>query len=236
MADQVNMTAEVRDDAAKGKGPASRLRKTGRVPAIVYGRGVDPTAVHVDALELYHALRTPAGMNVLIRLEVEGKEHLTIIREVQRHAVRGDFFHADFQAVDPDQLIPAEIPVTLANEASVRETGGVVNLVLFTVPIQVRPLEVPTEFTLDLMGMEIGDVRRIEDLASQLPDGASFDIDADRTVVTINVPDELEEPEEELDEEAAALMAGEDGELPEDLADAEGAEDASEVPAEGEEG
>lgn len=209
---QVNMTGLIRDDAAKGKGPAGRLRKDGRVPAIVYGRGLDPTAISVDALELYHALRTKAGMNVLIRMDIEGKEHLTIVREVQRHAVRGDFFHVDFQAVDRNQLISAEIPIHLINEESVHATGGIINLVLYTVPIMVTPLEVPEYFELDADGMVVGDVTRVEDLLPQLPEASTFDIELDRTVLTINAPTIEEVEEEELDDEAAALMAGEDGE------------------------
>lgn len=206
MADQINITAASRSDL--GKGASKRLRKTGRVPAIVYGTGVEPTSVDVDALEMYHALHTPAGMNVLIRLEVEGEEHLTIVREIQRHAVRGDLMHIDFQAVNREQLIPADIPIHLENEEAPKNTGGIVNLVLHTVPIHVRPLEVPTFFTLDLAGLEIGDVKRVEDLRDQLPKDAEFDIEPERTVVTINAPTIEAEPS--ADEGAEAV----DGEAP----------------------
>lgn len=223
MSTQVKMQGAPR--AEIGKGATGRLRKTGRTPAIVYGRGIEPTTVHVDALELYHALHTEAGLNVLVRLEVEGEEHLTIVREIQRHPVRGDVMHVDFQAVDRNQLIPADIPVRLHNEDSPREAGGVVNLILHTVPIHVTPLSVPSEFELDLDGMTIGDVLRVEDLAAQLPEGATFDIEDDRTVVTINAPmAEIVETEEE-GEEAAAAGA--------EAAEAEGDEDAADEAAEG---
>jgi large subunit ribosomal protein L25 len=223
MATQVKMEGASR--AEIGKGATGRLRKTGRTPAIVYGRGIEPTSVHVDALELYHALHTEAGLNVLVRLEVEGEEHLTIVREIQRHPVRGDVMHVDFQAVDRNQLIPAEIPVRLHNEDSPRETGGVVNLILHTVPIHVTPLEVPSEFELDLDGMTVGDVLRVEDLAGQLPEGATFDIEEDRTVVTINAP--MAEIVESEDEGEEGLAEGEEA------AEAEGGEDASGDAAEG---
>ena len=186
MATQVKLVAHSRTD--KGKGATGRLRKTGRVPGILYGADIGSVACDVDNLELYHALRTEAGLNVLIRLEVEGEEHLSIIREIQRHPVRGDLMHVDFQNVDRNTLYPAEIPVHLQNEDATSLEGGVVNLVLYTVPIQVRPLETPNEFVLDLEGMAIGDVKRIEDLADQLPEGAEFDIEPERTVVTINAP------------------------------------------------
>lgn len=225
MATQVQMQGAPR--AEIGKSATGRLRQTGRTPAIVYGRGVEPTSVHVDALELYHALHTEAGLNVLVRLEVEGEEHLTIVREIQRHPVRGDVLHVDFQAVDRNQLIPADIPVRLQNEDSPRETGGVVNLILHTVPIHVTPLEVPSEFVLDLDGMTIGDVQRVEDLATQLPEGATFDIEEERTVVTINAP-MAEIVSEESEEEAEELLEGEEaaeGEAGEEAGDAGAADE-----------
>lgn len=225
MATQIQMQAESRTEL--GKSATGRLRKTGRTPAIVYGRGVEPTSLHVDALELYHALHTEAGLNVLVRLEVEGEEHLTIVREIQRHPVRGDVQHVDFQAVDRNQLIPADIPVRLQNEDSPRETGGVVNLILHTVPIHVTPLEVPSEFVLDLDGMTVGDVLRVEDLRTQLPDAATFDIEEERTVVTINAPmAEIVESVSE-DEGEEGLLEGEEA------AEGEGGEEATGDAAEG---
>lgn len=215
MATQVKLVASARTDADKGKGAVKRLRKTGRTPGILYGADIGSVACDVDTLELYHALRTEAGANVLIRLEIEGEEHLSIIRDIQRHAVRGDLMHVDFQNVDRNTLYPAEIPVHLQNEDATSLEGGVVNLVLYTVPIQVRPLETPNEFVLDLEGMEIGDVRRVEDLADQLPDGAEFDIEPERTVVTINAPiseEALEALEGGPEDEVEAVEAVEGGE------------------------
>lgn len=220
-AKQFELTANSRTQ--HGKGASGRLRKTGRVPGIVYGHGVEPTPLDVDALQLYHALHTDAGRNVLIRLEVEGETHLSIVKDLQRHAVRGDVLHVDFQAVSRDQQITAEIPISLANEEDPRQNGGIINLVLYTVPIRVRPLEVPQEFTIDLTGTEIGDVRRIEDLADQLPEGAEFEFEDDRTVVTITAP----MSEEELDELAEGAGIEEDLAEPVVVAEGEPAEDAA---------
>lgn len=223
---QFNLSADVR--TATGKGAAGRLRKTGVVPGIVYGAGVEPTAVQVDNRELYHALHTGAGRNVLIRLDVAGDEHLTIIKDLQRHVVRGDYLHVDFQAVSRDQMITAEIPVSLVNEESPRNAGGIINMVLYTVPVNVRPLEVPGAFTIDLEGMTIGDVLRVGDLADQLPEGAVFDIEDDRTLVTINAPMSEEALEELAEgagiEEMEPELVGEEAEGAEG-AEAEGAGD-----------
>lgn len=208
MATQVNIKAERRDEP--GKGPTKRLRKTGRTPAIVYGTDLDTSiACHVDSLELYHALHTPAGTNVLIQLEIEGETHLSIIRDIQRHAVRGDVMHVDFLNVSRTQLVPADIPVHVHNDEDAQAQGGVVSIVLHSVPIHVRALETPQHFVVDLEGMTIGDSVRLEDLADQLPEGATFDLEVDRTVVTISAPTVLEEPEEAVEGEAAEGAEGE---------------------------
>ncbi len=208
MADQVRLNAHTRTE--QGKGPTKRLRKQGRVPGIVYGYKVDPTSVDVDALELFHTLHTDAGHNVLIRLEVEGETHLTVARDMQWHPVKGETLHVDFLAVDRDSQISVEVPVHLTDEEETESDGGVTNHILYAVPILVRPLDVPNSFDLSVEGMGINDVKRVEDLVDQLPEGAEFDIDLDRTVVTINAPIS----EEELEElEADAGVEAEEPEL-----------------------
>jgi large subunit ribosomal protein L25 len=208
MAEQVKLVAEVRD--LSGSSVSRRLRRTGRVPAVVYGSGVGATRLHVDGLELYHALHTPAGINVLIRLQIDGDEHLTLPRDVQRHPVRGDLFHVDFVALDRDQLIRVEVPVHLEGAEDVA-SPGVVQHVLHTVPIRVRPLDIPDSFALHVADMAIGDVLRVEDL--QLPEGAEFDIETDRTIVTVSAPTVLEAPEElEVPDTIQDIMQGLEGE------------------------
>ncbi|MBW3576999.1 MAG: 50S ribosomal protein L25/general stress protein Ctc [Actinobacteria bacterium] len=214
MAEQVKLVADTRTDS--GRSVARRLRANGRVPAVVYGRGVEPTKLHVDARDLYHALHTSAGLNALIRLQVDGDEHLTIAREVQRHPVRGDVLHVDFVALHRQQLIRVEVPIHLEGLEEVA-SPGVVNHVLHTVPLRVRPLDIPDSFTLSVVDLVIGDVLRVEDI--QLPQGAEFDIEEDRTVVTVTAPTVIEAPEEEEPETAAALE-------PEEAPLAEGQEDA----------
>lgn len=197
MSKQVTLTAEPRTEL--GKGPTGRLRRTGRVPAIVYGYETEPTAVHVDALELYHALHTEAGRNVMIRLEVADDTTLVFARDLQIHPIRQEVTHVDFLAVDRNAQISVEVPVHLVGEDDTVEDDGILNHVLWAVPIAVKPLDVPNYLELDVTGMAIGDVKRVSDLT--LPDGADFEIDADRTVVTINAP-MSEEALEELEAEA----------------------------------
>lgn len=224
MSNQVSLHAESRTE--HGKGPAGRLRKQGRVPGIIYGYQVEPTAVSVDGLELYHALHTEAGRNVLIRLEVDGDTNLVIARDLQYHPIRQEVMHVDFLAVDRNAQISVEIPVHLVGEDDTADDNGVLNQILYTVPMAVKPLDVPNALELDVTGMAIGDVARVEDLTSQLPEGAEWEIDAERTVVTINAPiseEALEAMEEEAGiEEEPSVIGEEPVDADDDAADPEG--------------
>ena len=213
---------ETKTRTRKGKGASGRLRKEGRVPGVVYGFEVEPTAVSVDALELYHALHTPAGTNVLLLIDVDGDEKLCVARDIQVHPVRGDYVHVDLLSVDSGATIVVDVPVSLVGEA---DPEGVVGQVLNTVPIHVPPLMTPNQLELSIEGLVIGDVLRVEDLASELPEGASFAIDEQRTVVTVNPPEMLASEDEDEDEDLLAVP----GTAGEDAPDAD--EDAEEAPA-----
>lgn len=208
-----------------GKGAAGRLRRTGRVPGVIYGYEVEPSAVSIDALELYHALHTRAGTNVLLTVLLDGDDKLCVARDIQRHPVRGDVTHVDLLSVDKNAQIVVEVPIHVEG---VVEGDGVVNQVLGTVAINVAPLETPNSFTLDVDGLEIGDTLRVEALEEQLPEGATLAVDPERTVVTVNAPEiiEVEEDEDVLDEfagegeepvEGEELPEGEEAPAPDEV-------------------
>lgn len=186
MSKQVTLSAVPRTGA--GKGESNRLRREGRVPAILYGRGVEPTPVSVDAREAFHALNGPAGRNALIALEVEGRTVLVVARDLQRHPVKRDLLHLDLLAVDEDQQIDIEVAVHLVDLDEVERDGGYLNHVRHFVPIRVRPLDVPDFLELSVAGMGIGDVKRLGDITGLLPAGAEIGDDPDRVIVTINAP------------------------------------------------
>ncbi len=214
---QVKLPIELRTN--KGKGAAGRLRKEGRVPGVIYGYEVEPTAVSIDALDLYHALHTKAGTNVLLTVAVDGDDKLCVARDIQRHPVKGDVTHVDLLSVDKNAQIVVEVPI---NVEGVVEGAGVVNQVLGALPINVAPLETPNSFTINVDGLDIGDTLRVAELADELPEGATFAIDEERTVVTINAPETLDLDED--DEESALDEFAGEGEMPED-AEGEGAGD-----------
>lgn len=194
MAEQVTLDARLR--AGSGKGEARALRREGRVPAIAYGADLEaPKAISVDALELYHALHTEAGLNAIINLRVDEDQQLVIARELQRHPVKRHLLHADFVTVSRTVKITVDVPVVTEGTAAGEDEGGVAEQQLYTIPVEVLPLEVPDHIVLDISDMEVGDVKRVSDLV--LPEGVESLEDPDRTVVTVNVPAlEVPEPEE----------------------------------------
>lgn len=223
MAERVPLTAARR--VGSGKGEARSLRRDGRVPAVAYGADLDPTPVSVDERELYHVLHTDAGQNAIIRLDVEGDEHLAMARELQRHPVRRDVLHVDFVTVNQRIKVHVDIPIHLegAADAPGTDEGGVVEQSLFSLPINVLPLEVPDSVTLDVSDMQVGDVKRVEDL--DLAEGVDVLEDAETSVVSVVIPQlDIPEPEEVEDAEEVEEGVPAEGEGDEGEGDAEAAE------------
>ena len=138
--DQVTLRAAPR--TTQGSRASRRLRRDGRVPANIYGRGMDATAVTVDSKDLYSALHTEAGYNALINVSVDGGEDvLTVAREVQRHPVRGEISHLDFIKVVLDEAIQADVALEPTGiPVGVYEEGGFVETIATTVTISALPL------------------------------------------------------------------------------------------------
>lgn len=199
MSKQVKLVAQLRDE--RGKNASSRLRKLGRVPGIVYGYDIQPTAVSVDALELYHVLHTDAGRNVLIRLELDGNTHLCVARDMQRHPVKGKTTHIDLVAVNTNVPISVDVPVHITDSDDV-SAGLVVNQVLYSISISVKPLDTPNAFEVAVAGLELGAVLSVADLADQLPAGAELLSDPEQAVITVSAPS-VAEPEAGEEGEAA---------------------------------
>lgn len=209
MSKQVALAARPR--AGTGKSEARVLRRQGRVPAIAYGAELEPTPLSVDALELYHALHTDAGTNAILRLDVDGTDHLAIAREIQRHPVRRDVLHLDFVTVSRNVKVTVDVRVILTGEAPGVEEGGIADQQLHTASVEVLPLEVPDQIELDISGMQIGDVKRVQDL--MIPSGATALDDPETPIVSILAPT-VESVEDEAEEEESETAEGEtaDGE------------------------
>lgn len=170
-----------------GSRKARRLRAEGEVPAIVYGEGVDAFPVAVKARDLRAALSTEAGLNAVLSLRVDGQRFLTMARELQRHPVRGTVLHVDFQVVDPDREVSADVPITLVGEAvELHRADGVLDQQLFALPVRARPADIPNNLEVDISELAIGSAIRVSDV--DLAEGVSTDLDPESVVVAGQAP------------------------------------------------
>jgi large subunit ribosomal protein L25 len=196
-----------------GSPESRRLRAAGRIPAVVYGHGIDAESVSVDGRDLRHALSGDAGVNQLLNLEVGGTRHLALARVLQRHPVRGTVVHVDFQVVSRNEVISADVPLVLVGEAkAVESERGVIEHPLQALTINAKPGDIPNSIEIDIAALAIGDTIRVSDLT--LPAGVTTDVDPEEAVVvaaasSVSAEAEELEAEEAAEAEAAAEEAGE---------------------------
>jgi large subunit ribosomal protein L25 len=205
------ITLKAATGRTQGSAASRRLRAEGKVPAVVYGAGVDPTAITVDWRELRLALTTDKGLNAVIELDVDGDSHPTIVKDMQRHPVRRDVVHVDFLVVERNKPVVAEVPIQLEGEPEkVLQQRGVVAQELHMLTVHAKPADIPGHLTLDITELEIGQTLTVAELT--LPRGVTTDADPEQAVVSAQVTRAVEaETAEGAEGEAAEGEAG-DGE------------------------
>jgi large subunit ribosomal protein L25 len=176
---EVTLTAEA--GRTTGSSSSRRLRGSGRIPGIIYGHGMSPVSVSVNARDLRHAL-TVHGLNQVLTLDVSGSTHLVMARQLQRHPVRHTVAHVDFQVVRRDEIVQADVPVVVVGTAlAVERDRGLIDHPLTSLSVHSTPEHIPTEITVDVSQLTVGDVIRVGDL--KLPPGVTTDVDPDEVVV-----------------------------------------------------
>ena len=217
---QVKLNVELRDGS--GKGVARKLRAAGKVPAVVYGKGLETKAVIVDPADLEQAIAGEAGLNTLITLkgapELDGK--VVILKNVDIHPLKRNMVCADFHAIDLKAKSTFMVPVNIVGTAVGQKEGGALQLIRNELEVLCLPTEVPQVIDIDVTALEIGDTIHIEEVT--VPENVELVHDVDFTVITLSIiKEEVEEVEEvEEDETAEGAVEGEEG--------AEGEEAASE--------
>ena len=218
-----------------GSPDARRQRIQGEMPGIVYGLGMEPISILVDSSDFKTSLKTEAGSNVIINLNIdESNTVITLPREIQRHPYKDEILHVDFVQIDLTKKVIADVAVELLGvPIGVKEEGGVVQTVQTFITISAIATEIPTSLELDISDYVVGDIGTVQDV--KLPENVELAKDNDESlIVTVNIPREVVE-EEEVDELLEGeLLEGEEGEV----SDGEGAEGgvvASEESAEQEE-
>jgi large subunit ribosomal protein L25 len=220
-AETTALAVEPRD--AEGSRAARRLRRTGRVPGIVYGGGEDPVAFQVDARVLRQAL---AHAGAVLELSVgAGATTPVVVKELVRHPVSGDTVHVDMLRVRMDQAISATVVLDLvgADDAPGVKEGGVLEHVTRELTIDALPGDIPDSIQLDVSGVQIGDTITLDAVVP--PRGVTFLDDPETVVATVTAPRLQAEAEAEIEEETELVA---EGAAPEQAEPAVGAEGAGE--------
>jgi len=227
MAEQIKLSATSRTE--KGKGVAKRLRREGKLPAVVYGHKTDPIALTIDSKQLLKLIVEGKSEHKLFGLSIEGNgkpiEKIVMIKELQIHPLKRNFLHVDFFEVAMDEEITLSLVIKLVGEAPGVEMGGMLQQVRREIEIKCLPSQIPDTVEIDVSALNIGDSVHLNDI--QLPEGIKVLDDADLTIATVLAPVvekevEPEEVEGELEEEAAAEAGAEEKKPEEDKKAEEG--------------
>src|SRR3954464_3194749 len=178
------LKATVRD--GRGKGAAHKLRADGLVPGVLYGHGMKPVSISLSSQDLLHFFHATHGAATVVDLDVDGKKHLAIPREIQRDHLHGRYVHIDFLEVRRDEKVKMSIEIHETGEAPGVRTGGVIEHHLRDVEVECLPGNVPEEITADVSKLELGEMLRLGDIT--VPFGVTFLTDPSTPVISVVTP------------------------------------------------
>jgi len=187
MATTATLSAALRQE--HGKGPARRLRREGKVPAVIYGHGEATRSLTVDAHELERLFSRIQVENTIISLKIDGERGgpvRALVREVQMHPFRQEILHVDFFQVHAGERVYLEIPVRLVGTAAGVRAGGVLQQTLHEVEVRCLPDQIPEALEIDISALEVGESLHVSDL--QVPEGVEIETDAERVLCSVLAP------------------------------------------------
>ncbi|WP_433876406.1 50S ribosomal protein L25/general stress protein Ctc [Sinomonas atrocyanea] len=182
-----------------GKGYARRTRAAHKIPAVIYGHGAEPIHVALPGHETMIAVRVP---NALLTLDIEGEEHLAIVKDIQRNAIRQTIEHMDLLTVRRGEKVTVDVPVHVAGEVA---PGLVATQEAVTVSVEAEATHLPTALEVSVEGREAGQHIHASDIA--LP--ANVTLLADPETLVVNVSEAVAAEEEEAPAEGAEAEAPE---------------------------
>ena len=191
---EVKIAAETRSEF--GKGAARRIRREGKVPAVLYGHGTETRHLTLPGHAMMLALKTP---NVLLRLDgLTSGSDLALPKAVQRDPVKGFLEHVDLILVRSGEKVTVEVPIRVSGE--IAPGDGMLNQLLVQIPVEADATNIPQGIEVDVEGMELGQAVHASDLT--LPPGVTLQVEPDTLVLHVIAQQVAEEPEAE-EEEAA---------------------------------
>lgn len=200
--------AEVRQGS--GRSESRKLRRQGRVPAIIYGGGSDPSSITLDRNNLGNQMALEAFYTSILNLKVDKKVQPVVVKEVQRHPAKSVVMHLDFQRVVEDEELTLTVQIHFTGEQAaigVKEQGGVIEHTLTDVEISCLPANLPEFLELDVSALQLNEILHLSDI--KYPEGVTSTQLAhghDSPVVAINPP--RREEEESTEDEVATAAEG----------------------------
>ncbi|MEV0148595.1 MULTISPECIES: 50S ribosomal protein L25/general stress protein Ctc [unclassified Nonomuraea] len=196
---EVRIAAEQR--STFGKGAARKIRRADKVPAVLYGHGIEPKHLTLPGHEVLLALRTP---NVLIRLHGEGVDELALPKGVQRDPIKGFVEHVDLLLVKRGEKVTVEIPVTTVGDVN---SEGILDQQMTSVAVEAEATHIPTGVEVDVEGLTVGTAITAGDL--KLPQGATLTADPEAVILQVSAKPTEAPAEEGAEGEAAERAEGE---------------------------
>lgn len=195
------MNIELRTGVGSNK--VNKLRAKNLIPGIIYKRGAETLNVQVSESEFRKVYRE-AGTTSMIDLELDGKTHPVIIKDLQMHPVKNQFVHIDFQELNMDEKIRVLIPINLINRDNIQLQPSVLTQLLNEVEVECLPGDIPTTADVDVMDMDFIDPLFVKDLDIASNEAITILAELDTVVCTLSEPSLEEELDEELEEEMDA--------------------------------
>lgn len=201
MSESYTVKAEAREKV--GKGAARHVRRSGMVPAVIYGDKQDPLPIAIPYKETFLRLHGGGFLTTVATIEVGGKKIRVLPKDYQLDVVKDTLVHVDFLRVSAKTVVTVNIPIHFENEEEapgIKAKDGVLNIVHHDVEVHCPAEQIPASFTVDLTGLDIGDAIHVSVL--KLPKGVTLTSDEDFTIATIVPPmaEEVDEPVEEAPE------------------------------------
>lgn len=191
--------------ALQGTGASRRLRITGRTPGIVYGGTGDALLIEIDHNALWHAIKKEAFHASILEMELGGKDHKVLLRDLQMHPFKQQILHIDFQRVEAKTKMTVKVPLHYSGEEespAIKAENCLVNHVLTELTVSCFPADIPEFIAVDLSGLKKGSSLHVKDIT--LPKGVKFVAKGQVNPVLVSVTAIVEEVEAAPAEGAAA--------------------------------
>jgi len=183
-------TLKVKKRLRLGKTGSKQVRKEGKIPAIIYGKGMESIPLIIDPVELKGSLDTDTGKNTLLDLEIETEgekiNKLGLLKDIQLDYITQKPIHLDFQVIDAEDKVTVNVPLNLTGRAQGIKEGGILEQSIREITVECLPEDIPPVIEFDVSNLQLGDALHISDI--NFPEGIETLINTDSLVASIQTP------------------------------------------------